>query len=272
MLIRTGRQYTALDEELSVLWTYRIPPEWTKYGQAPAYVPAVGDIDGDGRDEVNGGYFLLDHDGTPLWQRAIAPHCDSVAIAPWDDGRVRALCSGHGTVLDERGEAVTCLGGEAVPHGQELRVAHFTDDLAGGQMIVRCNGHHPDVLLAAPDGRVLGTFTLNATTNNTGMEPVLWEGADRPALLCNGDALWRASGEAAFVLNGLPEVLGNPGRLRMSWYHCIPADVCGDAREETVLYNPWDSFVAVFTPAPYDAHAFGGYHAGPRQYNVRLMN
>jgi len=272
LLIRTGRLYTALAADFSVLWTYRIPEAWTAYGHAPAYVPSVGDIDGDGRDEVNGGYFLLDHNGSPLWEKDHAPHCDSVAIDRWSDGQMRAFCSGHGTVFDSRGEVAVSLGAEAVPHGQELRVAHFIKGLPGNQMIIRCNGHTPDVLVVTGEGRIAGEWFLNPTTNNTGMEAVYWDGPKNAALVCNGAALWRASGSLEHLLPGLPTPLGNKERLRMSWYHCIPANVCGDEREEVVIYNPWDSFVNIYTPAPYDESAFEGYRAGPRQYNVRIMN
>lgn len=52
----------------------------------------------------------------------------------------------------------------------------------------------------------------------------------------------------------------------MGWYHCIPADVCGDNREEIVVYNPWDQFIYIYTPAPYKKEAFKGYQPAPRQY------
>ncbi len=56
-VIKLGSRVIAFDEELQVLWTYE--SRWTEYSRCPAYIPSVGDIDGDGRDEVNGGYFLL---------------------------------------------------------------------------------------------------------------------------------------------------------------------------------------------------------------------
>lgn len=267
LVVKLGEKILAFDSNLEVLWEYESP--WTQYGQCPAYIPAVGDIDGDGRDEVNGGYFLLDHDGTVLWQNNIAPHMDSVAIAPWDNGHQRAICSGHGHVLDAHGDVVMKLGGDLVPHGQEVRVARFRSDDSAPQMVIRCNGHSTDVLVVDVHGAILKKLDLNPSPNNTGMEVVYWNGKDSPALLYNGGMLWDPLQGTAMPLPGLPrpEAVG-----RMAWYHCIPADVCGDEREELVLYNPWATKIYIYTQHDNDQSAFTAFRAGPRQYNPRLMD
>jgi rhamnogalacturonyl hydrolase YesR len=62
-----GQQWLlAFDDQLQPLWTYEIDQRWSGYGRHTAYIPAVGDLTGDGRDEVNGGYYLLNPDGTVL--------------------------------------------------------------------------------------------------------------------------------------------------------------------------------------------------------------
>ena len=266
-VVKLGERVLAFNSDLEVLWAYESP--WTEYGHCPAYIPAVGDIDGDGRDEVNGGYFLLDHDGTALWQNDLAPHMDSVAIVPWDNGRVRAICSGHGHVLNERGEAVMALGHDRVPHGQEVRVGRFRAGDSNPQMILRWNAHSPEVLVVDVDGAILAEPTLNQSPNNTGMEVVYWDGEDAPALLYNGGMLWDPLGGTGISLPELPrpEPVG-----RMAWYHCIAANVCGDEREELVLYNPWTTRIYIYTQADNDASAWAGFEAGPRQYNPRLMD
>jgi hypothetical protein len=48
--------------------------------------------------------------------------------------------------------------------------------------------------------------------------------------------------------------------------------VCGDSREEVVVYNPWDKNVYIYTPAPLKEREYNEYKPGPRQYNVRLMD
>jgi hypothetical protein len=266
LVVKLGSQVIAFDETLRILWIYENP--WTEYGHCPAYIPAVGDIDGDGRDEVNGGYFLLDHDGTVLWERQLAQHMDSVAITEWDDHQVRAICSGFGHVMDHKGNVVLCLGQEAVPHGQEVRVARFSANDPSPQMVIRYNGHEPDVIVVDTRGVCVNRFQLNVSTNNTGMEAVYWNGLDQPALLYNGGKLWNPT-EGSCV--GLPDLPSPEPVGRMAWYHCIPANVCGDGREELVLYNPWDPTIFIYTPHPLESAAFEGFRPEARQYNARLI-
>jgi hypothetical protein len=269
-LIKLGDTHVALDDHLNALWTYST--EWVEYSKCPAYIPAVGDIDGDGRDEVNSGYFLLDHNGKPLWKRRLGENMDSVAITAWDDGRVRAICSGFGHVMDARGKAILSLGKAVVPHGQEVRVANLRDDVAGPEMVIRHHGHCPDVILVSSDtNEITSRFQLNPSPTNVGMEPVFWNGADKAALLYNGGWLWNLKTAKGYPLPGLPPA--NGARIhRMGFYHAIPADLCGDSREELLLWDPTATDIFVYTPKPLDQSAYRGYRAGPRQYNPRIMD
>ena len=266
-VVKLGEKVLAFNKDLDLLWAYKI--RWNEYGRCSAYIPAVGDIDGDKQDEVNGGFYILDDNGRPLWEGQVAEHMDSVAIAPWDDGKMQAVCSGYGHVLDSKGKVILCLGKELVPHGQEIRVADFDKSLPGPEMIIRYNGHNPNVIVVANSGKVIRRFELNYSPNHTGMETIYWNGKDKSALLYNGGVLWRANGRKFADLPNLPKPIGP---AKMGWYHCIAANVCGDEREEVVLYNPWDKYVWIFSPEPLRPAAFDGYKAGPRQYNPRLMD
>lgn len=266
-VVKLGARVLAFDGRLNLLWQYTSP--WTAYGHCPAYIPSVGDLDADGKDEVNGGYFMLDDDGTVRWQGDIARHMDSVAVRRWDNGNMRAICSGFGHVLDADGNVILKLGKDEVPHGQEVRTGWFTREAPGPQMVLRFNAHTPVIKLVDSTGTVLRTLEINPTRNNTGMETVWWRDRQNPALLYNGGRLWDLETGGFMELPGLPEPRGVG---RMAWYHCIPANVCGDAREEVVLYNPWSTKVYIYTPAPLASGVFEGYAPGPRQYNVRLMD
>jgi len=271
VVTKLGDTYVALDEDLEVLWTYT--SRWIRYAECPAYIPAVGDIDGDGKDELNGGYFLLDDDGTPLWEKKLGKNMDSVVVAPWDSGNVRAFCSGFGHVMDAQGNVVLSLGGEKVPHGQEVRVADFYGNLPGPEMILRHKGHTTDLLVVSSSSPtpIVDHLQLNFSPTNVGMAAVRWNGPDQPALLYNGGWLWDLQRAAGNPLPHLPPPNGNEIH-RMGFYHAIPADICGDQREELVLWDPTARHVYIYTPQPLDQSLYKGYEAGPRQYNPRLMD
>lgn len=269
-VLKVGDRLFAFDEEIRLLWTYAIP--FNRRPEHSAYIPAVGDIDGDGRDEVTGGRYLLDHDGSVMFEDtagAFTPHMDSVAIIPWDNGRMRVLASGAGHVIDAAGKPVLSLGKTRVPHGQEARVARFIEGRNEPQMVLRWSGHSSKVLTVDVRGNILRELTLNYSPNGTGMEAIYWHGSNRAALLYNGGMLWNPVEGWSWALPGLPPL---QGPNRMGWYHCIPADLDGDGREEVVAYNPWDDVVHLYGATPAPSLPAKGFVATARQYNVRLMD
>lgn len=269
-IVSAANNLFAFDQDLNLLWHYEVP-----FNDPPnhaAYIPAVGDIDGDGRDEVTGGRYLLDHDGTVLFEDrdgAFTPHMDSVLITEWDNGTMRVIASGAGHVIDAAGVPILSLGSEVVPHGQEVRAARFDDGDDGRQMVIRFNGHKPWVITVDGKGKIIQQFKLNPSPNDTGMEIVYWNGPDHAALLCNAGVLWNPVSTTSWLLEGLPPLQGNS---RMGWYHTIPADLNGDGREEVVTYNPWDKTVHIYGSTPAPQSPVSGFIAGPRQYNARLMD
>lgn len=231
-VVKLGTGLLAFDENLQVLWEYK--NKWNKYSECPAYIPAVGDIEGDGLDEVNGGYFLLDNDGKILWEKKLGKNMDSVAIGEWNNKTV-AFCSGYGHILDKGGDVILKLGPRKVPHGQELRVGNFDLASNGNEMVIRHKGHKEDVIVVSSKGKVLREFKLNSSPNETGMEAVNWFGENSETLLYNGGQLWKGNGTLFAELPNLPVPRGHK---KQGWYHCIPADVAGDDGEEIVIYNP----------------------------------
>lgn len=266
-VVKLGKTVMAFDDQLRVMWTYT--SQWDKYGECPAYIPSVGDIDGDGKDEVNGGYFLLDNDGTVLWEKQLGKNMDSVAIAEWDNGKPRAFCSGYGHVMDHKGNIVLALGEKVVPHGQELRVGRFDGSVPGRQMMIRYNGHTPEVMLVSRQGNTIRRFRINESPNNTGMEAIYWHGLDAPALLYNGGVLWQGNGEK---FSDLPDLPAAKGDKKMGWYHCIPVDAFESPGEELLVYNPWDRCILLYTKPGQAGATPRTFKAAPRQYNVRLMD
>ena len=264
-VVKLGSDVLAFNNRLEVLWHYR--SKWHRYPGHAAYIPAVGDLDGDGRDEVNGGHFGLDHDGRVLWETFLGDHADSVLVDRWGT-EAAAMVSGEGQVLDGSGRRLLHLGADVVPHGQEVRCGNLRPERPGRELAIRYNGHHADILIVAHSGAVLSRFRVDESPNNTGLEIVRWNGPEQGDLLYSPAALFNGCGHKVVTFPDLPAPTGG----KMGWYHCFPADVCGDEREEVVLYDPYSDAAYIYTPAPLDESQFGRYHHGQRQYNARLIN
>jgi hypothetical protein len=265
-VVKIGRTVFAFDGDLQLLWTY--DSRHNVYPRHNAYIPAVGDIDGDGTDEVLLGHALLDDDGQPLWEQYLGDNMDSVAIVPWAEGKARAILSAGGRVVDERGAELFSLGMEMVPHGQEIRCGDLLPDCPGPELVVRFDGHSPELMVVGSTCEVLNRFPVQPSPNNTGLELIHWNGPHQPALIYSPAALYDGRGHQVAAFADLPEPWGG----NQGWYHCIPANVCGDEREEHILFDPCADAIYIYTPAPLDEGAFSGYVHGPRQYNARLMD
>ena len=119
------------------------------------------------------------------------------------------------------GRAVLALGEAEVPHGQEVRVADFRDDLPGMEMAIRHRGHTPElIVVSSTDGGIVRRMTLNTSPTNVGMTAVRWLDSGRRALLYNGGWLWDLQQGTGAALPQLPPPGGSKAH-RMGFYHAI---------------------------------------------------
>jgi len=264
IVVKLGEQILAFDNHLNLLWQYTIA--WNTYSQCSAYIPAVGDLNNDSLDEINGGYYILNANGTPRWEQQLSPNMDSVAIVKWDSNTPRAICSGGGHILDQDGKIILSLGEQSVPHGQEVRVGHFVPNQPTPQMAIRYNGHNPDLLIADQKGNIIQRFLLNHSPNETGMEVIHWEGGID--LIYNGGQLFDGFGNA----HSLPNLPPPMGPEKMGWYHCIPGNYCQNSHDDLLLYNPWATDLFIYTTQSDTNTTFSGFKNTARQYNARLMD
>jgi len=271
LLLKAGDTYVAITDQLDVLWTYKYELEDASH--KPPKFPAVGDMDGDRRDEIHGGYFLLSPDGVPFWTREQTRHMDSVAIDVWDSPNIRAISSGTPQVMGFRPEPILSLGDDIVPHGQEMKVADFIHSSKDVEMVIRNRGHNTHVIVVSNQGEILLETDLNEVPNNTGMESIHLYGPEEPALLSNGNLIWNLENQTSVTLAGLPDPNGMEVH-RMAFYHAIPADLTGDGKEDLVLYDPTATSVFVYSidDLQKTTSQENRFIAGPRQYNPRLMD
>ncbi|MDE0483607.1 MAG: hypothetical protein OXI67_13580 [Candidatus Poribacteria bacterium] len=263
-VVKIGVNVLAFNHKLELLWQYT--DRWFRYPKHSAYIPAIGDFNDDGLDEVNGGNFGLGADGTVLWDKYLGENIDSVLVEEWN-GENRAILSGGGQIVDAEGNSVFSLGFDVVPHGQEVRYGNLLPD-SSPNLVIRYNGHHPDLIVVDNNGQIRSRFSVDETPNNTGLEVIRWHGLGKPELIYSPAALYDGTGNRTVTFPDLPPPTGG----KMGWYHCFPADVCGDAREEVILYDPYSDAVYIYTSHPFDPDQFEGYQHTARQYNARLID
>lgn len=146
ILLQTGDEnrpvYTALTSDLEFLWEFDLRAQRAKDGGAGGHCPMIADVDGDGRDEVSAGTYMLNDDGSILWMHPFQPlfggsgddHIDNVDIGDIDDdGEMEIAYSNNGVVLKARtGELLWNIQTE---HGQWVYITKVRDDLPGKQII-----------------------------------------------------------------------------------------------------------------------------------------
>jgi hypothetical protein len=246
----------ALDPELNALWEVR-------GGQhSMGHVPTVADVDGDGRDEVVFGTLLADDDGAVLWEKKVSRHADctaaaDVTAAPGTEVFLSICGTGPAYCLSLKGETIWEKTTKEVPHGQAIWVANFLADHPGPEAIILHSGHTGDFMTVdAATGKELARFhhyTVRKRAYPDFPCPVNWTGTQVQSLWVPVDRS---------VVDGRGNVQASLGpyeeRVRdtLRWgnskrnlaVQAFALDLCGDERDELLLYQPYEGRgVFIFT-------------------------
>ena len=254
-----------LDPGLRLIWDLR--PKITAIG----HHMTVADINGDGRDEVIFGELGVDGEGTTIFNQDFGNHADMTEVFDSTDGRKRIVISvcNEGSVycLRGNGELIWAKSKNVVTHGQAAWAGRFLPGLRDRQVIVLKSGHYGQFLtLDSESGAILAEFEHEeGITDESGNRkypdmPTVFTWAD-----LRSQSLWIPVDRR--LVDGTGGTVADLGAadlevtLRLDAgttkqqlpVQAIAADLCGDGREEAVLYQPYQgAAIYLFTQADSD--------------------
>ena len=258
---RVPTRAVALNANLETIWQVDGKP--TDMG----HLPSVGDIDSDGRDEFLLGTTLVDDDGDVLWTQPAQNHADCTAIfqPPGQAGKAAliSICNtGPAFCLNPSGKSIWQKTTDEVSHGQGIWAGNFIDSEPGNEVIILKSGHWGDfVTVRGSDGKQLATFQHRRELKGYPDFPcvVNWLGDGVQSLWIPIDrCLVDGHGTVVADLGSNEEHV----RDRLQWgttkshvaTQAFPVDLCGDQREELVLYQPYNGrSILIFTQPDSDA-------------------
>ena len=266
----------ALDANLEILWDIHGSQH------SMGHVPAVGDVDMDGREEIIFGTLLADEEGNVLWEKKVERHADCAVIADVHPSIGRevliSICStGPAFCMSANGEVLWDKTQEDVPHGQGVWVGNFIDKEPGLEVIILRSGHVGDfITVAGKDGKQLAAF--RQTRNYEGYPDfpcvVNWKGMGEQSLWIPIDRT---------LVDGYGHIVAELGEYeamvkeQLQWgeskshiaVQAFTVDLCGDEREELVLYQPYNGkAILIFTQEDSNGKAKPYVHQR-NAYNIR---
>jgi hypothetical protein len=245
----------ALDASLNTIW--RLPAK----GIAMGHLPSVGDADGDGRDEIILGTLLADDDGSVLWEKKTRNHADCTAIfqpsTEPDKAILISICnSGPAFCLTAAGQTIWEKTTAEVKHGQGIWAGDFIAEEPGREVIILKSGHRGDFMtVRGEDGKQLAAFQHRREFEGYPDFPCVVNWRSRQV-----QSLWIPIDR--YLVDGRGNVVAGLGehearvKQRLQWgitkshvaTQAFAVDLCGDERDELVLYQPYNGeAVMIFT-------------------------
>jgi hypothetical protein len=252
----------ALDANLATLWQIHRRPT------AMGHHATVADLNGDGRDDVIFGELAVDSAGKTLFEHRFGRHADMTDVFDADDGGKRILVSicqtGPAYCLEPNGRIVWQKTRKEVPHGQAIWAGDFLPDRPGLEAIILCSGHVGQFMTVdATTGKTLARFHHSRDVRAYPDMPVTvrWPAAETTSLWIPADRrLADGRGQtvcdfAAFdkLIDGKLHAGTNKRNIAAQ---AVAVDLCGDGREEIILYHPYrGEAILIFTQPDSDAKA-----------------
>jgi hypothetical protein len=268
----------ALDGSLNVLWHIA----GSKHSMG--HIPTVADVDGDGFDEIVLGHMLADHNGKVLWDKGeqFDWHADTTAVAelvPNQGKQILISVCGIGPLycLAPDGRILWQKTREQVEHGQAVWAGNFIEDRNGREVIVLAYGHVGYfITFRGSNGETLARFEHRKLLPAYPDFPTIvnWKSNDIQSLWIPQDRiLVDGRGQVVAELGSLDEYVNKKLHCGTSWRpvgaQAFALDLCGDDRDEVVLYEPYEGESIFIFTNPDSNQKEKPYVPQPNAYNIR---
>lgn len=236
--------------QLTMRWIFNSKdpndPANNAYSSQGNHQMTIGDVDGDGKDEVINGSSAIDDDGTRLWSNRNG-HGDALHMSDMDPGR-------PGLEIWQCQESPS----EYTPYGLRLNDARTGETIfgvpAGGDvgraLAADIDSTHKgyEIWGSAGDGLYSVKGELISTNRPSYNHAIWWDG-DLGRELLDGNVMdkWRPATNSMgrlFTIYQAAPVTGNNDTKKNP---CLTADLFGDWREEMILRYSDNTKLVIFT-------------------------
>ena len=240
--------FWAIDSEGTLLWTHK---------GTTGHYPLVYDWDGDGKDEVMGGYDFLESDGKVQWSLnttshpALTMHADSIATGDMDGNPATGyeiVVNGNVAAAFDWKTGTQLWQDTHTIEAQQLGIGDYRPDVAGLEVVIldrlrtasegfKSNNYlvdqHDNLLWKENRPTNSGWLTVTENMNN-------WDGSGSDFIFSyRRDAKSGGSGgTGTYLYDGTGKTVASfPYTGPSAQTFAEHADVCGDGKEEVLMYD-----------------------------------
>lgn len=193
---------------------------------------SVGDVDGDGFDEILMGTSAIDHNGKGLWQTGLG-HGDAMHFSDLDPNRPGL-------------EVWTCLEGEKgavlldAKTGKQIFRYNHSDD-CGRACAADILASSPGMEMWAAGSPLYSATGLNIGNSPSQMNFAIWWDGDELRELLDGTKITKFNGGTLLSASECSSCNGTKSTP------CLQADLFGDWREEVIFRSTDNTFLRIYT-------------------------